>query len=145
MEFLTPSLTRRPTDRFVDPYPVSLLLSTIEVVGLRQASVDNGLLGLPGTYHQHAIGTFNTCSQELTHRSLTDTGGDYNHLRPPPSLQFNQTLPKILKVKFKGPMAATWPFNHSAIYRGLQLRLSIANVLQILARSSRVIRKVITM
>jgi hypothetical protein len=29
-------------------------------------------------YHQHVIGTFNTCSREPTHRSLTDIGGGYN-------------------------------------------------------------------
>jgi hypothetical protein len=43
-----------------------------------QTSVDGRLLGLPGPYHQHAIGTFNTCSRGPTHRSLTDTGGGYN-------------------------------------------------------------------
>jgi hypothetical protein len=35
-------------------------------------------IGLLGTYHQHVIGTFNTCSRGATHRSLTDTGGGYN-------------------------------------------------------------------
>jgi hypothetical protein len=34
--------------------------------------------GLLDLYHQHAIGTFNTCSRGSTHRSLTDTGGGYN-------------------------------------------------------------------
>jgi hypothetical protein len=33
---------------------------------------------LLGPYHQHAIGTFNTCSRGPTHRSLTDTGRGYN-------------------------------------------------------------------
>jgi hypothetical protein len=28
--------------------------------------------------YQYAIGTINACSQGPTHRSLTDTGGDYN-------------------------------------------------------------------
>jgi hypothetical protein len=28
--------------------------------------------------HQHAISTLNTCLREPTHRSLTDTGGDYS-------------------------------------------------------------------
>jgi hypothetical protein len=32
-------------------------------------------IGLLGSYHQHVISTFNTCSQGPTHRSLTDTGG----------------------------------------------------------------------
>jgi hypothetical protein len=33
---------------------------------------------LPVSYHQYAIGIFNTCSQGPTHRSLTDTDGGYN-------------------------------------------------------------------
>jgi hypothetical protein len=36
----------------------------IEVVHLSQALVDARPLGLLGPYHQHAIGTFNTCSWE---------------------------------------------------------------------------------
>jgi hypothetical protein len=43
-----------------------------------QTSIDNRLLGLPGPYHRHAIGTFNTCSQVATPRSLTNTGGGYH-------------------------------------------------------------------
>jgi hypothetical protein len=43
-----------------------------------QTSVDSRLLGLPGPYHRHAIGTFNTCSRVPTLRSLTDTGGGYH-------------------------------------------------------------------
>jgi hypothetical protein len=70
-------------DRFAGPHPVSLLLSTKEVVGLSQASVDSGLLGLPGSYHRHAIGTYNTCSRWPTHRSLTDTGGGLQPARVP--------------------------------------------------------------
>jgi hypothetical protein len=82
-----------------------------EAMGKRQASIDNQLIGLLGLYHQHAIGTFNTCSRGPTHRSLIDTGGGYDlegaifshtsprpsqlmvspfHLRAPPGLQFNQ-------------------------------------------------------
>jgi hypothetical protein len=52
--------------------------TTIETVHLSQTPIDNRLLGLLGIYHQHAIRTFNTCSQGSTHRSLTDTGGSYN-------------------------------------------------------------------
>jgi hypothetical protein len=83
----------------------------IEAVGVKLPSINNQLLGLPGSYHQHANGIFNTCSQGSTHRSLTNTGGGYNlggvglphithwpsqphvstfHLRVPPGLQFNQ-------------------------------------------------------
>jgi hypothetical protein len=50
----------------------------IEEVGVKPPSVDTRLLGLLGTYHQHKIDTFNTCSQRLTHRSLTKTGGGYS-------------------------------------------------------------------
>jgi hypothetical protein len=63
--------------------------------------------------HQHAIGTFNTCSRGPTHRSLINTDGGYNlggvvlshitprpfqpvvftfHLWAPPDLQFNPVL-----------------------------------------------------
>jgi hypothetical protein len=52
--------------------------TAIEAVHLRQKSVDNRLLGLPGPHHRHAIGTFNTCSQVPTPRSLTDKGGGYH-------------------------------------------------------------------
>jgi hypothetical protein len=58
-----PSFSPKPTNGAVD---------------LSQASVDDKLLGLLGPYHQHAIGTFNTCSRGPTHRSLTDTGRGYN-------------------------------------------------------------------
>jgi hypothetical protein len=43
-----------------------------------QTSVDGRLLGLPDSYHRHAISTFNTCSRGPSHRSLTDTGRGYN-------------------------------------------------------------------
>jgi hypothetical protein len=38
----------------------------IEAVGLIQAPMDDWLLGLPGSYHRHAIDTFNTCSRVPT-------------------------------------------------------------------------------
>jgi hypothetical protein len=47
-------------------------------VRLSQTPVDDRLLDLLGPYHQHAIGTFKTCSRGPTHRSLTDIGGHYN-------------------------------------------------------------------
>jgi hypothetical protein len=56
----------------------SSLKTAIEAVDLSQAPVDGRLLGLPGPYHRHAIGTFNTCSWVPTSRSLTDTGGGYH-------------------------------------------------------------------
>jgi hypothetical protein len=60
-----------------------------EVVGLTQASVDSRLLGLPGSYLRHVIGTFNTCSWRPTHLFLTNTSGGYNHLRAPPGLRLS--------------------------------------------------------
>jgi hypothetical protein len=76
-----------------------------EAMGRREASVDNQLIGLLGSYHWYAIGTFNTCSRGLTHRSLTDTGGDYNlegvdfpHTTPGPS------QPMVLPFRPKGPV-----------------------------------------
>jgi hypothetical protein len=38
-------------------------------------------------------------------------------------------------------MTATWSSNHSAIYRGLQLRLAIANDLSLVLGSSMIDRK----
>jgi hypothetical protein len=94
--------------------PSFSLKPTNEAVDLSQASVDGKLLGLLGPYHQHAIGTFNTCSRRQTHRSLIDTGGGYIlegvgfshatprpsqstvspfHMRAPPDLQFNHRAP----------------------------------------------------
>jgi hypothetical protein len=52
--------------------------TAIEAVGLSQAHVDSRLLGLPRSYHRHAIGTFNTCTWVPTSRSLNDTGGGYH-------------------------------------------------------------------
>jgi hypothetical protein len=54
------------------------LKTVIEAVRLSQTFVDNRLLGLLGTYHRYAIGTFNTCSRVLTPRSLTNIGGGYH-------------------------------------------------------------------
>jgi hypothetical protein len=52
--------------------------TTIGAVRLSQTSVDNRLVGLPGPYHRHAIGTFNTCSRVPTPQPLTDTGRGYH-------------------------------------------------------------------
>jgi hypothetical protein len=65
-------------DRSVGPYPVSLPRQPMKQWGQSQPSVDDWLLGLPGPYYHHVIGTFNTCSWVPTHRSLTDIGGGYN-------------------------------------------------------------------
>jgi hypothetical protein len=42
-------------------------------------------------------------------------------------------------------MAATWSFNHLAIYRSLHLRLAIANDLSLAMGSIRIDRKVVLM
>jgi hypothetical protein len=92
--------------------------------------------GLPGPYHRHAIGTFNTCSRGPTERSLIDTGGGYKPggaglphthsptfptryphfpLMAPPGLHFNQILVKDQSVEFLKNLwppcglSTTWP------------------------------------
>jgi hypothetical protein len=73
-------LTQSTAQRSSDPWVRTQLLShnSQRAVGKSQASVDNWLLGLPDTYHRHAIGTFNTYSRGPIERSLIDTGGGYN-------------------------------------------------------------------
>jgi hypothetical protein len=108
--------------------------TVIEAVGVKPLSVDDKLLGLPGPYLRHAIGSFNTCSRWLTHRSLTDTGRGYNL----GGADFSQTTPQpsqtmVLRFPPKGPVrsqviqshhkpqlkvmwtpiADSWPFDHS--------------------------------
>jgi hypothetical protein len=80
--------------------------------GQRQASVDGRLLGLLGPYHQHTIGTFNTCSRGPTHQYLNDTGGGYNLARvglptPLPDLSnrrfytFHLMVPQCLRLSIQ--------------------------------------------
>jgi hypothetical protein len=93
-----------PADRSPSPYPISLLSQPMKQHGQSQPSVDNRLLGLPGLYHRHATGTFNTCSQGPTHQSLTDIGGGYNF----GGVDFPHTTPRpfqpiILHFPPKGP------------------------------------------
>jgi hypothetical protein len=71
-----------------------------EAGGVSQAPAGDQLLGLPGLYHQYAIGTFNTCSRGPTEWSLTDTGGGYNlggtgmpHTTPWPSRSVASPFP----------------------------------------------------
>jgi hypothetical protein len=91
-----------------------------------------------------------------TEQSLIDTGGGYNlrgaglprthspafptnylcfPLMAPPGLHFNQVPTINQSFEFKGPMVATWSFDHSAIYRSLHLRLAIANDLSLVVWS----------
>jgi hypothetical protein len=125
-------------------------------VGKSQAFVDSRLLDLPDPYHRHAIGTFNTCSRGPTEWSLIDIDGGYNlggadlprthsltfptrcphfSLMALPGLQFNQVPAINPKCWVKDPMAATWSFNHSAIYHSLHLCIAIANDLSLLVGS----------
>jgi hypothetical protein len=132
-----------PADRSAGPYPVSLPSQPMKQWEQSQASIDGRLLGLLASYHQHAIGMFNTCSRGPTHRSLIDTGEGYNlggaglphttprpsqptvspfHLRAPSSLQFNQvptTKPKCWVLKNIWPsrgLSTTRPSTIAYIY-----------------------------
>jgi hypothetical protein len=55
--------------------------------------------------YQHAIGTFNSCLWGPTHRSLTDTGGGYNHLRSPQGLRLSKLniASRVSDVKHLSP------------------------------------------
>jgi hypothetical protein len=109
---------------------------------------------------------FNTCSHEPTRWSLIDTDGGYSlegadfphttprpsqpmvfhfHLRAPLNLQFNQVLLSKSKFEFNEPTIAMWSSDHSAIYRDLHLRLTIANDLPLAIGSTRIDRKVVLM
>jgi hypothetical protein len=91
-------------DQSTSLYPVSLLSQSIKQWGQSQPSVDGQLIGLSDPYHRHEINTFKTCTRGITHRSLTDTGGDYNlggvslpHHTPWPF------QPMVLRFPPKGP------------------------------------------
>jgi hypothetical protein len=73
-------LTQSPSCRLTDLWVRIEFLSWANQwsSGESQASINSRLLGLPGPYHRHAIGTFNSCSWGPTEWSLTDTGGGYN-------------------------------------------------------------------
>jgi hypothetical protein len=103
-------------DRLAQPLSwVTLFLLPCDNPGVGERGFSRMIIQL----HQHAIGTFNTCSRGPTHRSLIDTGGGYNlggaglphthsltfpisclhfPLRVPPGLQFHH-VPAI-KAKF---------------------------------------------
>jgi hypothetical protein len=141
-----PQHAGRPIHGFILNFSPKL---TNEAVSLSQASVDYDLLGLPGPYHRHAIGTFNTCSWVPTPRSLTDTGGGYNietselpqHSPCPVSILSNIN-PRFEGLSLKRPMATTWSSDHWAIYCALHLHLAIANSLSLAIGSIRVDWKV---
>jgi hypothetical protein len=96
---------------------------------------------LTGPYHRYANSIFNTCSWGPTHQSLTNTGGVYNHLRALPGLRLSN-----LNIAWKVSEMVMWTicgqpvvFRPLNVYRSLYLCLAVANITQILARSSRVI------
>jgi hypothetical protein len=106
-----------PADRSVCPYPVSLPRQSLKQWGQSEPSVDGRLLGLPGPYLWHMIGTFNICSWVPTTRSLTDIGRCYNlggasfpHHTPWPSwpmvLRFPPKSPSRSQVKH--PTITCW-------------------------------------
>jgi hypothetical protein len=68
-EWLPNIIHNTPADRSMGPYSL-LSYNSQWSSGKSQAFVDIRLLGLPGPYHRHAIGTFNTCLRGATHRSL---------------------------------------------------------------------------
>jgi hypothetical protein len=72
--------TQSTARRSSDPWIRTQLLSHNSQwsSGKSQTSIDNQLLDLSGPYHQHAIGTFNTCSRGPTERPLIDTSECYN-------------------------------------------------------------------
>jgi hypothetical protein len=63
--------------RSVGPYPASLPQQP-KSSREKSSSCWQPTTRLTGAYHQHAIGTFNTCLRGPTERSLIDTGGGYN-------------------------------------------------------------------
>jgi hypothetical protein len=118
-----------PADRSTGPYPVSLPSQPMKQWEQSQASINGRLLGLLGPYHQHAIGTFNTCSRGPTHRSVTDRCGGYNrkgavfshttprpsqpavfpfHLRALPGLRLSIHLTTIWTGGRSGPKSCEW-------------------------------------
>jgi hypothetical protein len=155
-----PTTARRLTDLWVRTKIAN------EAVQKRQASVNNQLLGLLGPYLWHVIGTFNTCSRVPTPRSLIDTGEGYNlggvsfpRITSWPSqpmvLHFSPkgiAWSQVIQSQHKPQVKVMWNtyrrsvvFQPLNIYQNLYLRLAMANIIQILARSSRVIRKVFIM
>jgi hypothetical protein len=146
--------TQSPARRLTDQRVHTQFLSRANQwsSGESQTSINSRLLGLPGLYHRHAIGTLDTCSWGPTERSLIDTGRGYNlggaglphthsptfptsclpfPLVAPPGLHFNQVPAINQSLMFKEPMAATWSLDHSTIYRSLHLRLAITNDLSL--------------
>jgi hypothetical protein len=78
-------------DQSMGPYLVSLQSQPMKQWGQNQVSVDGGYSAYWAHKHQYAIGTFNTCSQGPTHRSLSNTDGTTTLEVP----TFNIPLPNL--------------------------------------------------
>jgi hypothetical protein len=86
--------------------PVSLPQQSLKQWEKVKHLLATSYISLLGSYVQHVISTFNTCSLGPTHRSLTNTGGRYNlwgsdfpHHTPRPSqptvLRFFLMVPPV--------------------------------------------------
>jgi hypothetical protein len=105
--------TQSTARRLTDPWVHTQFLSWAHQwsSGESQTSINSRLLGLPGPYHRHVIGTFNTCSRAL------------------PSLQFNfsyRSFPRFereFELKFK-KVSRSWNQrkNH---WKSLELWISL--------------------
>jgi hypothetical protein len=86
------------------------------------------------------ISTFNTCSQGPIHWSLTDTGEGYNQLRPPPGLRLSNLNIASSKSDVKHLPRIRGFLTTRRLLKPMSTA-SNANIIRILARSSRVISK----
>jgi hypothetical protein len=76
---LKPSTCRWPTTRLTGPIsPTCDRYVQYLLMGTYPSVLNRYRRGLPGPYHWHAIGTFNTCSRVPTPWSLTNTDGGYH-------------------------------------------------------------------
>jgi hypothetical protein len=62
-----------------------------------------------------------------------------------PVFSFTKSYQNNPKFKFKKSMAATWSFDHSAIYRYLHLCLAITNDLSLAIEFTRIDQKAVLM
>jgi hypothetical protein len=112
-------------------------------------------INLLGSYHQHAIGMFDTCSRVLTPQSLTDTGEGYytENLRIATTLSLsfpfecstglpNWPRPVFILSDIKHRFQGSSLKGHMVIYHNLHLRLAIASSLSLAIGSTQVDWKV---
>jgi hypothetical protein len=122
----TPNLAEWSTS----PPPSFSPNTAIKAVMKAKTSINSRLPGLPGPYHRHAMGTFNTCSRVPSPRSLTDTCGDYHKgnlgiattLSPPfPSEGFTDLPNGLTRSPFLSNIniQINWVFKHLLLTHGL--------------------------